>query len=286
MRQTLGGSGWQGDLLDLDAYLGRIGYEGDRSPTLAALRGLQRAHVTSLPFENLEIYLGRPIVLGVEALQNKIVRHRRGGYCFEHTELFAAALERFGFSFNALSARVQLGSGELRSATHALVRVEADGGVWICDVGFGSGPLEPLEFRDGAESEQGGWAYRLERLTASLDGLPGVEHWAMHQRGPDGWLLRHVFMLAPSYHVDYELANHYVSTNPRSPFTGRAYAQRFAPDVHYQLDGTRLTSNHAAGPVETRDVEPGEVPKILAEVFGIELDADDTARLVAGLSEA
>ncbi|MFD0852221.1 arylamine N-acetyltransferase, partial [Actinomadura adrarensis] len=128
-------SAWQGDLLDLDAYLHRVGYDGDRSPSLDTLRALQRAHVTSVPFENLEIYLGREIPLGVEALQEKMVRHRRGGYCFEHTELFAAVLERLGFSFTALTARVQLGEEKLRSATHALLRVEADGGLWICDVG-------------------------------------------------------------------------------------------------------------------------------------------------------
>jgi N-hydroxyarylamine O-acetyltransferase len=286
MRQPLGGAGWQGDLLDLDAYLDRVGYEGDRSPTLASLRGLQRGHVTSIPFENLEIFLGRPIPLGVEALQDKIVRRRRGGYCFEHTELFAAALERFGFSFTALSARVLLGSEDLRSTTHALVLVEADGGRWICDVGFGSGPLEPLEFTDGAEAEQGGWAYRLERQATSLDGLPGVEQWAMHDRRPDGWLRRHVFALAPSYHADYDLANYYVSNHERSPFTGRAYAQRYTPDVQYQLDGTRLTITRAAGGTEIRDAGPAEVPKILAEVFGIELDAGDTARLVTALTEA
>jgi len=286
MVQGLDGTGWQGELLDVDAYLERIGYLGDRSPTIDALRALHRGHVTSIPFENLEIVLGRPIVLGVEALQDKLVRRRRGGYCFEHTELFAAALERFGFTFTALSGRVQLGAPELRPPTHALVRVEVDGGVWLCDVGFGSGPLAPLELVDGAESAQEGWAYRLERLTASQGGLPGVEQWALHQRRPEGWVQRHVFTVAPSYHVDYHLANYYVSTNTRSPFTGRLYAQHFAPDVHHQLDDTRLTITHPEGPVETRVVERGEVPKILAEVFGIELGAGDTARLVAGLPGA
>jgi N-hydroxyarylamine O-acetyltransferase len=280
---TTNGTGWQGDLLDLDAYLERIGYEGDRSPTLGTLRGLQRAHVTSLPFENLEIFLGRPVLLGVRALQEKIVRHRRGGYCFEHTELFAAALERLGFTFTALSGRVQLGSDELRAPTHALVLVEVDGARRLCDVGFGSGPLEPLEFVDGAESQQGGgWGYRLERLTSSQEGLPGVEQWALHQRERDGWLLRHIFTVAPSYHVDYALANYYVSTHDRSPFTGRAYAQRYTPEVQYQLDGRRLTVTPAdGGPVETRDLERTEVPKVLSKTFGIELEPYDAVRLMA-----
>ncbi|MFC5749615.1 arylamine N-acetyltransferase family protein [Actinomadura rugatobispora] len=289
MTHPPGDLAWQGELLDLDAYLARIGYEGDRSPTLETLRRLQGGHVTSIPFENLEIFLGRPVLLGVEAVQDKLVRHRRGGYCFEHTELFAAALERLGFTFTALSARVSLGFDKLLPATHALVRVEVDGGLWICDVGFGAGPLAPLPFEDGAEAEQGGWAYRLERLTGDAGGLPGAQEWALHQRGPEGWLRRHTFMLAPSYRIDYEVGNHFVSTHPNSPFTGRAYSQRYAPDVQYQLDGTRLTATHADGradAVEVRELEPGEVPKVLAETFGVELAAADASRLVGELSRA
>ncbi|GAA2429518.1 arylamine N-acetyltransferase [Actinomadura vinacea] len=278
---------WQGERLDLDAYLERLGYDGDRAPTLGTLRALQRAHVTSIPFENLEIFLGRGIPLGVEAVQDKLVRRRRGGYCFEHTELFAAVLERLGFTFTAFTARVSMGMEKLLPATHALVRVELDGRLWICDVGFGAGPLAPLEFTDGAESEQDGWAYRLERLTGSLGGVAGVQQWALHQRGPRGWLRRHTFAVAPAYRIDYEVGNHFVSTHPRSPFTGRVYAQRYGPYVHHELDGVKFTTTHADGraePVETRTLEPGEVPKVLAGVFGIELDAEDESRLVAGVA--
>ncbi|GAA3929591.1 arylamine N-acetyltransferase [Actinomadura viridis] len=286
MTHAPGDLAWQGEELDLDAYLARIGYGGDRTPTLATLRELQRAHVTSIPFENLEIVLGRPVVLGVKALQDKMVHRRRGGYCFEHIELFAAALERLGFTFTALSARVSMGIEKLLPATHALLRVEVEGGTWLCDVGFGAGPLEPLRFVDGAESAQGGWAFRLERIATSMSGLP-VERWALHQHGPEGWLLRHSFALAPAYRIDYEVGSHFVSTHPRSPFTGRAYAQYLDAETKHELDDTRLKTVHADGradPVRHRDLEPGEVPDALAELFGIELDAEDTARLVAELT--
>ena len=278
---------WEGGLLDLDAYLARVGYDGALSPTLDTLRALQRAHVTSIPFENLEIPLGRPVRLGVEAIQDKLVRHRRGGYCFEHTWLFAAALERLGFAFTALSGRVSMGAEKLLPATHALLRVEADGGPWICDVGFGAGPLAPLPLEDGAEDRQGGWAYRLERLTGAAGGLPGVQEWALHQRGPEGWVRRHTFVVAPSYRIDYEVASHFTATSPRSPFTGRIFVQRYGPDVHRSLDGTRLTTTHADGradAVEIRELEPGEVPAILAETFGIELDPADASRLVTAMT--
>jgi len=156
--------GWDGEQLDLDAYLHRIGFDGDPAPTLAALRALHRGHVTSIPFENLEIMLGRGVPLDLASVQDKLVRRRRGGYCFEHTRLFAAALERLGFGFTALTGRVSMGSeNKFRPATHALLRVETadDERAWLCDVGFGAGPLEPLEFADGATATQGGgWRYR------------------------------------------------------------------------------------------------------------------------------
>jgi N-hydroxyarylamine O-acetyltransferase len=107
--------------------------------------------------------LGRPILLGVEDLQDKMVRASRGGYCYEHVTLFAAVLERLGFDVTGLSARVRMGSGALRPATHALLRVAVDGGDWICDVGFGHGQLEPIELADNARTTREKWAFRLER---------------------------------------------------------------------------------------------------------------------------
>jgi N-hydroxyarylamine O-acetyltransferase len=96
--------------LDLDAYLERIGYEGRDEPTLEVLDALHLAHTTTIPFENLDILLGRPIRLDLPSLQDKLVRDRRGGYCFEHNTLFAAALEAVGFGVTRLGARVRIGA--------------------------------------------------------------------------------------------------------------------------------------------------------------------------------
>ncbi|MFE1596355.1 arylamine N-acetyltransferase [Nocardia sp. NPDC058705] len=101
--------GWQGDDLDLDAYLARIGYDGPRTASVETLRALVRAHTTTIPFENLEIILGRGIPLDLASLQDKMIRQRRGGYCFENAALFAAALERLGFGVSGLSGRVTYG---------------------------------------------------------------------------------------------------------------------------------------------------------------------------------
>jgi N-hydroxyarylamine O-acetyltransferase len=278
---------WQGDELDLDAYLTRIGFDGERAPTAATLAALHRAHTTSIPFENLEIMLGRPIVLDLDSLQNKMIRAQRGGYCYEHVTVFAAALERLGFRFTALAGRVTLGAeGTSRPRTHALIVVEFDDERrWLCDVGFGRGPLEPVELVASNEVDQDGWQLRLS--SAPLGAETEVFHpdeWRLWQRssvdGTVGWLDRHVFTLDPQYPIDYAVANHFVSTSPRSPFTTRPFVQRFAADVQYVLDGTTWTTTNPDGSCATREVEIGDVPTLLVNIFGVELSGDDSAGLV------
>ncbi|MHC5544329.1 arylamine N-acetyltransferase family protein, partial [Singulisphaera rosea] len=113
--------------LDLESYLARIGYAGDLAPTLGVFEDLHLAHVSHIPFENLDILLGRPICLDLESLQAKLVRGKRGGYCFEHNLLFAAVLETLGFPVTRLAARVRYGTLQLLPRTHMLLRVEVDG---------------------------------------------------------------------------------------------------------------------------------------------------------------
>ena len=96
--------------LDLPAYLRRIEYAGERKASRAVLEALHQAHVTHIPFENLDILLGRAIALDLDSLQAKLVAGRRGGYCFEQNLLFAAVLRAFGFTVTQLAARVRLGS--------------------------------------------------------------------------------------------------------------------------------------------------------------------------------
>ncbi|MEU7767147.1 arylamine N-acetyltransferase [Nocardia sp. NPDC049190] len=272
---------WNGTDLDLDDYLARIGFDGGRVPSVAILRALVRAHTTSIPFENLEIILGRSIDLDLATLQDKMVRRRRGGYCYENVELFAAALERIGFGVTGLSGRVSMGAGAgLRPATHALLRVTTadDDRVWLCDVGFGAGPLEPYELSaTTGEFAAGAWKFRLDNTVGELDS----DLWVLHQFGSAGWIDRYTFTLNPQYRIDYAVGSHFVSTSPRSPFTTRPYAQRFRPDVHYVLDGTTLTAERPDGTGDSRHLDPADLPQILAEVFDIELAPPDAAAWVA-----
>ncbi|MFT4088043.1 MAG: arylamine N-acetyltransferase [Gordonia sp. (in: high G+C Gram-positive bacteria)] len=267
---------WSGADLDLDAYLARIGYYGERVATLDALRALHRGHTTSIPFENLELMLGRSLPLDLESLTDKLIRSPRGGYCFEHQSLFAAALERFGFTFTALTGRVMLGSPTVRPATHALTLVELGAGErWLCDVGFGRGPLEPVPFVDGAEVDQDGWRLRLTQESLG---------WTLWQRSDvDGevvWLDRHVFTLNPQYRIDWQVGNHYVSTSPRSPFTMRPFVQRYTVERHDTLDGTTWTTTSPDGSSVERAVGLDDVPELLAGTFDVVLSDDDSAGLV------
>src|SRR5215211_6629735 len=98
--------------MDIHAYLNRIGYRGTLEPSAATLHALQRAHLLAVPFENLEIHLGRPIVLDQTALFDKIVRRRRGGFCYELNGLFAVLLRELGFEVTLLSAGVARANGD------------------------------------------------------------------------------------------------------------------------------------------------------------------------------
>jgi N-hydroxyarylamine O-acetyltransferase len=269
--------GWRGADLDLAAYLKRIGYDGDTRPTLPVLQALHRAHVLSIPFENLEIILGRPLHVDLDSVQTKLVAADRGGYCFEHTGLFAAVLERLGFGVDAMLARVSMGTDDLRPQTHAVLRVTAedDDREWLADVGFGGGPLHPLELRDGAETEQEGRRFRVVRRIGDMD----TPVWTVYLHGEEGWVDQHSSWEAPQYPVDFKVANHYVSTSPGSPFTRRPFAQRLSPQRLNVLDGTTWRVIHPGGRTEEQQVPQAEVPALLADVFGIHLSAADAEAL-------
>ncbi|MCC3763250.1 arylamine N-acetyltransferase [Glycomyces sp. TRM65418] len=276
---------WHSEQLDLDAYLAFLRYEGDRTPTMATLRALQRAHVLTVRWDTLDSFLHRHVRLDLPALQDKLLRRGRGGYCYEHVALFAAALERLGFRFTAVSGRVQLGadSRHPRPATHAMLLVDLDGARWLIDVGFGASPLEPIELVDGARSEAGPWPYLL-RWQDITHGSPG---WAVHQRGngPEGWEVRQVFTENPQYPVDFAVGNHFVASNDRSPFVIRPYVQRLRTDRYDTLDALTWTTERPGRAPSKANVRPHEVPKLLDDVFGIRTDPEEADLLVRRLTD-
>ncbi|MEU7157416.1 arylamine N-acetyltransferase family protein [Streptomyces chrestomyceticus] len=266
---------WSGDQLDLDAYLARIGYEGERTPMAGTLRELHARHAAAFAFENLEIILGRPVLLDLKSLQEKMVGRRRGGYCYEQNLLYAAALERFGFQVSGLGARIRMGETKIRPVTHALLKVRLDGTDWITDVGFGGEALlEPVPLRDGVEVRQGGWTFGLVR-----EGEDGT--WVLRSRHADGWFDLYAFGPEARHPADYGVFNYYISTHPRSPFTGRTVVQQPGPDLRRTLIGTELTLTRPDWSREVRQVPAEELPAVLETDFGLLLDGRDAADLVA-----
>src|SRR5215831_16073567 len=157
-------AGWTPELLDLPAYLARVGRPALPEPTEAALRDLHRAHVLAVPFENLDVIVGRGVDVSLPAVQAKLVGRRRGGYCFEHNALFAAVLDRAGFEVTRLAARVRMGASFVRPRTHMTLLARAEGRTWVTDVGFGAdGMLEPIPFEHEGTSRLDGWTYRVVR---------------------------------------------------------------------------------------------------------------------------
>ncbi|MFI5802456.1 arylamine N-acetyltransferase [Streptomyces sp. NPDC051561] len=287
---------WSSEELDLDGYLARIGYEGDRTPTLENLRALHRGHVLSLRWSNLSSYLFQDVPLDLPTLQNKMITHRGGGYCYEHVTLFAALLEALGYRFFAVQGRVVMGAPEdkILPTTHAMLVVEfGDGRRWLADVGFGSSMLEPMELvegPEGVEAKQDAWKYWLRQQEVT----PGAVGFALHQPalgaepGGDGWMVRHTVVLTPQYPVDFRTANHFVATSAHSPFSSRLFVQRVLPEASHTLDRLKLSTVRPGSglPPEVRELEAGEVPEVLREVFGIEQSEGEAKVLVERLSGA
>ncbi|HEX8868308.1 MAG TPA: arylamine N-acetyltransferase, partial [Lentzea sp.] len=156
---------WQGNAVDLDAYLTRVGYEGEVAPDLATLRGLHTAHVDAIPFDNLDALLGRAEVpLDLESVQKKIVRQRRGGWCLEQVVLMAAVLDRIGFTFTAVAGRTRIRTGNrFGPALHVALLVDVDGEKWLHDVSFGAHGLhEPIRFAESSRLD-GDFSFDLVR---------------------------------------------------------------------------------------------------------------------------
>ncbi len=208
---------------DLHAYLAHIGYTGATRPSLATLSQLHQAHVCAIPFENLDVILDRSIHLETEAIQEKLVVARRGGYCYEQNALFLLALQQMGFEARGLAARVVIAQPpSVPPRTHMLLLVQLEGAFWIADVGFGgptlSAPIRLLADRPQATPHG---EYQLQSLG---------EEWLLCLRRHDEWQPLYRFDLVTQFPSDYLMANHFVSTWPHSHFRHHLLAARYLPD--------------------------------------------------------
>jgi N-hydroxyarylamine O-acetyltransferase len=250
--------------VDVERYLRRIDYQGPLEPTADTLRALHEAHLLAVPFENLDIHLGRPIRLDEAAILEKIVARRRGGFCYELNGAFAALLRALGFPVTMLSAGVARAEGDFGPEfDHLLLLVQLDA-PWLADVGFGDGFRAPLRLVEDVEQNEGARAFRLSR-----DG----ERWTMLQRDDATWQPRYTFTLQPRQHVDFAGMCRHHQTSPNSSFTQRRVCSLARPNGRITLGDTFLIRTEDGRRVEQPIAGEAAFRAALRELFGIELDA-------------
>jgi N-hydroxyarylamine O-acetyltransferase len=261
-------------------YLTRIGLDETantpREAPFARLSRMHLAHRETFLFENLSIQTGGAISVRLADLERKFLDERRGGYCFEHNTLFAAALADAGFAPITLLGRVRRGPPERWCRTHMVLRVpnpepaNAEPGTrnsepeaWLADVGFGGlGLLEPIPLRDGASSLQGGIEYGLRR-----DG----HLWVLSMRDASGDAMDlYEFSDDPQTPWDVEVANHFTSTHPESVFRRTLTIQRSGRDERVILRGGTLT-RYRGGRMTEEPIDRAQLTRVARELFGVEL---------------
>ncbi|HET9257860.1 MAG TPA: arylamine N-acetyltransferase [Pseudonocardiaceae bacterium] len=263
------------DKLDLRAYLRRIGYDGPLAPTGETLTGLHRAHVAAIAFENLDIVLDRGVSVDLGAVQDKLVARGRGGYCYEHGLLFAAALDRVGYSVDRLLARIGAEEQRPRPRTHMALHVRAGGLGWLADVGFGAGLLEPLTWGNDEPCQQGSWTYQMKPS--------GPGHWQVRERLGTQWVVLYSFTGEPQHASDVTMANHFTATYPSSPFVGQLVVMRKDARARHLLRDRRLTIVRPGEPDQERQLADPEVLDVLRSTFGLSLTPAEAATVLASL---
>ena len=250
-------------MLNVSAYLDRIGYAAPCSPTAENLRAIQRAHLLSVPFENLDIGLHREIKCDTDAAIRKIVEQRRGGFCYEMNGAFAVLLRALGFRVTMLSARVARENGdEGPEFDHLTLRVDLDE-PWLADVGFGESFMEPMRLRPGLVHEERGRSFRI----VEADDVLRLE---MLEAG-NPWRPQYSFTLTPRRLEEFAGMCHYHQTSPESRFTRKRICTRATEDGRVTLADLKLIITRDGTREEKTLGSEEERRAVLRQYFGIVL---------------
>jgi N-hydroxyarylamine O-acetyltransferase len=249
--------------MDTAAYLARIGYTGPTAPTAETLRALHLAHLYNVPFENLDISLGREITCDAERFIHKIVNLHRGGFCYELNGAFAALLREFGFRVTLLSARVSREDGSASPEfDHMALLVDLDE-PWLADVGFGDSFLEPLRLIPELEQEQYGQRFRI----AAVGDVMIVQR----QLGDKPWKPQFQFTQTPRQLCDFEARCHFQQTSPDSHFTRQRVCTLPTRDGRITLSDLKLIRTTPQEREERMLRDEDERRAVLQEHFGVRL---------------
>ena len=251
---------------NLDRYLARIVWSGSREATLDTLAAVLRAHMQAIPFENIDVLLGRGVRIDLDSVQEKLVVAGRGGYCFEHGTIVQAALTELGFAPTAHTARViNVRRRDEAPLTHMVLTVSLDGRRLVVDPGFGGhGPLVPVPVVEAEDASEGHDRHRMVRrddewvLETTIDGS-NVPLWTSS--------------LAPAEPVDFVMANHFVSTFPQSPFVTNVMLRAFSPRGRVSLMNRDLTVRDGPRVMKSVVSDRAALRSILISDFGFDVPA-------------
>jgi N-hydroxyarylamine O-acetyltransferase len=248
----------------VDHYLERIGFKGVAAPDLATLSALHRLHIEAIPFENLDVLLGRRIDMSEAAVERKIVEDRRGGYCFEQNTLFRGVLNALGFQTAAFLGRIRRNvAADVRTPlTHMVLRVTIDGTPWLADVGFGSlGTPTPVRLDIDTEQETPLEPRRIRRQDRTL----------FHQaRLGDEWVDLYEFTLDEPAPMDFELGNWFSCTHPKANFVNNLVVTRVSGTSRLLINNREFIVRHLDGASEKRDIgSHDELIDLLAARYGL-----------------
>jgi N-hydroxyarylamine O-acetyltransferase len=254
--------------MNIRAYLDRIDYpitQESLALTAETLCELQVAHLLAVPFENLSIHAGEPIVLDDDALFEKIVVRRRGGFCYEANGLFAALLRALGFKVEMIAAEVANPEGVFGPEFDHMALLVRLGERWLVDVGFGDSFYEPLSIDNRTEQKQKGRAYRIDS-----DGTHLILRWR-DDNLDSKWKIQYRFTSKPYEYSDYEEMCRYHQTSPLSHFTQNRICSKATPDGRMTLSGMRLITTVNGERQERVLNNEDEAALVLREHFGIVL---------------
>ncbi|HEY6741886.1 MAG TPA: arylamine N-acetyltransferase [Lapillicoccus sp.] len=268
-------SPWQTELLDLDAYLSRVG-EPAAAPSRPALDAIHEAHVRTFTFDNIDVILDQHPGVRLDAVQEKFLGRGRGGYCFEHNVVFAAVLERLGYDVERRLGRVGDPSAP---RTHCVLVVTVDGERVLADPGFGMSLLRPISLTNGTEDDYGGWRYRLRQVT-----LGAGWGWALERWRDEHWEAMHLHDELPVHPLDYVVGHHFTSTYPSIHFRQMLMLTRHLPDRHVAVTHETVTVRRPGRPTEHRELRDGQLNDLLDEL-AVPLTADERTALNAKARE-
>lgn len=250
--------------MEVGAYLKRIGYRGPLEPGSETLRQLHRAHMLAVPFENLDIQLGQQIVLSQPMFYDKIVRRKRGGFCYELNGLFGWLLEQLGYVVVSLSARVFDGEQFGPEFDHLVLLMQMEEPL-IADVGFGDSFLEPIRLDAGEEQKQQDCVYRLTESGSAM---------VLQRRLGSDWEPQYIFSLTPRRLEEFSAMCHFQQTSPDSIFTRKTVCSLATPDGRVTLSNSRFIVTSGGRREEREIVDPEEYRELLKVQFGIEFGED------------